>query len=81
LYEFTNFSEVYTASIIRAFIVLEVCTASVICVIVALMMEAEPTTEKLVNSYKSTQRYNPKDNHLNISAFGHVQPLCYDADV
>jgi hypothetical protein len=41
----------------------EVCTASIIREIIALMMEAVQTSETLVNSYQSTQRYNPEDSH------------------
>jgi hypothetical protein len=46
----------------------EVCTA---CIIIALMLEAVQTSEKLVNSYQSTWRYNPEDSHLQkIKKFG-----------
>jgi hypothetical protein len=31
---------------------------------IALMMEAVQTSETLVNSYQSSQRYNPEDSHL-----------------
>jgi hypothetical protein len=30
----------------------------------ALMMEAERTSETLVNFYQTTRRYNPEDSHL-----------------
>jgi hypothetical protein len=30
----------------------------------ALMMEAARTSEKLVNFYQPTRRYNPEDSHL-----------------
>jgi hypothetical protein len=30
---------------------------------IALMLEAERTSETLVNFYKTTQRYNPEDSH------------------
>jgi hypothetical protein len=53
----TNVSEVLAASIFRA-------TA------ITLMMEAARTSGTLVNFYQTTQRYNPKDNHLNVK---HVQ--------
>jgi hypothetical protein len=33
-------------------------------IIIALMMEAVRTSETSVNSYQSTQRYNPEDGHL-----------------
>jgi hypothetical protein len=32
--------------------------------IIALMMEAESTSETSVNFYKTTRRNNPEDNHL-----------------
>jgi hypothetical protein len=32
--------------------------------LIALMMEAVQTSETLVNSYQSTQLYNPEDSHL-----------------
>jgi hypothetical protein len=32
----------------------------------ALMMEAASISEKSVNFYQTTLRYNPKDSHLNI---------------
>jgi hypothetical protein len=32
--------------------------------IIALMMEAARTSEKLVNFYQTTRRYNPEDSHL-----------------
>jgi hypothetical protein len=31
---------------------------------IALMMEAVPISETLVNSYQSPRRYNPEDGHL-----------------
>jgi hypothetical protein len=31
---------------------------------IALMMEAARTSEKLVNFYQTTRRYNPEDSHL-----------------
>jgi hypothetical protein len=30
------------------------------------MMEAAKTSEKLVNFYQTTRRYNPEDSHLRI---------------
>jgi hypothetical protein len=30
------------------------------------MMEAERTSETLVNFYQTTRRYNPEDNHLSM---------------
>jgi hypothetical protein len=33
---------------------------------IALMMEAESTSEMSVNFYQTTRRNNPKDSHLNI---------------
>jgi predicted transcriptional regulator len=38
----------------------EVCTAYII----RALMEAVQTSETLVNSYQSTQHYNPEDSHL-----------------
>jgi hypothetical protein len=35
---------------------------------IALMMEAVQTSEKLVNSYQSTRRYNPEDNDIEKDA-------------
>jgi hypothetical protein len=32
--------------------------------LIALMMEAESTSETLVNFYQTTRRYNPEDSHL-----------------
>jgi hypothetical protein len=32
--------------------------------IIALMMEAARTSEKLVNFYQTTRHYNPEDSHL-----------------
>jgi hypothetical protein len=46
-YEFSNIPEVCAASIIRA--------------IITLMMEAAQIFEKLVNSFQSTQCYNPEE--------------------
>jgi hypothetical protein len=46
---FTNVSEVFAASIIRA---------------IALMMEAASTSETLIIFYQTTRRYNPEDSHL-----------------
>jgi hypothetical protein len=34
--------------------------------IIALMMEAARTSEKLVNFYQTTRRYNPEHSHLRI---------------
>jgi hypothetical protein len=31
---------------------------------IALMMEAARTSEKLVNFYETTRRYNPENSHL-----------------
>jgi hypothetical protein len=31
---------------------------------IALMMEAARTAEKLVNFYQATRRHNPEDSHL-----------------
>jgi hypothetical protein len=31
--------------------------------LIALMMEAAQTYETMLNSYQSTQRYNPEDSH------------------
>jgi hypothetical protein len=33
--------------------------------LIALMMEAARTSEKLVNFYQTTRRYHPEDSHLN----------------
>jgi hypothetical protein len=32
--------------------------------LITLMMEAARASEKLVNFYQTTQRYNPEDSHL-----------------
>jgi hypothetical protein len=32
--------------------------------LIALMMEAVQASQKPVNSYQSTRRYNPEDGHL-----------------
>jgi hypothetical protein len=32
----------------------------------ALMMEALRSSEMMVNSYRSTRRYNPEDSHLGL---------------
>jgi hypothetical protein len=53
-YEFTNFSDVFTASIIRA----------IIGSVISLITEAARTSETSVNSYQSTRRYNPEDSLL-----------------
>jgi hypothetical protein len=34
------------------------------CCLIALMMEAASTSEKLANFYQTTRRYNPEDSHL-----------------
>jgi hypothetical protein len=39
----------------------------------ALMMEAARPTEVLINSYKSTRRYNPEDSHLRTHRFGNLK--------
>jgi hypothetical protein len=41
-----------------------VAPCSLVDIIRALMMEAARTSEKLVNFYQTTRRYNPEDNHL-----------------
>jgi hypothetical protein len=64
LYEFTNVSEVCTASIIRAmnkaarWISVEVKGS------MSDRTEAVQTSETSVNLYESTRRYNPEDSHL-----------------
>jgi hypothetical protein len=50
-WKFTTVSEVLAASIIRAMIMM-------------MMMEAERTSEIMVNFYQTTRRYNPEDSHL-----------------
>jgi hypothetical protein len=44
----------------------EVCTASIMRVMVTLMTEAVWTFEMSVNLYQSTQRYNPAVSHLQL---------------
>jgi hypothetical protein len=39
------------------------CTASIIRVMIALMMEAVQPSETLVHLYHSTWHHNPEDNH------------------
>jgi hypothetical protein len=34
--------------------------------VVALMMEAESSSETSVNFYQTTRRYNPEDSHLQL---------------
>jgi hypothetical protein len=34
------------------------------CCLIALMMKVARTSEKLVNFYKTTWRYNPEDSYL-----------------
>jgi hypothetical protein len=46
-YEFTDVSEVCTASVVRAM------------ALIALIMEAIQNSETSVNFYQSTRRYNP----------------------
>jgi hypothetical protein len=36
----------------------------ILIILIALMMEAERTSETLVNFYQTTRRYNPEDSHL-----------------
>jgi hypothetical protein len=40
---------------------------------IALMMEAARATEKLVNFYQTTWRYNPGDSHLRTHHRGHLK--------
>jgi hypothetical protein len=56
---FTDFSEVFTAAIIRAMRNLRVS-------LIALMTEATITAETSVSIYHTTRRYNPEDSHLHI---------------
>jgi hypothetical protein len=47
---------------------------------IALMMEAVQTSETMVNSYHSTQSYNPEDSHLQritTSAYSSESDLWY----
>jgi hypothetical protein len=37
-----------------------------ICILIALMMEAARTSERLVNLYQTTRRYNPEDSQLPV---------------
>jgi hypothetical protein len=52
--------------------------------LVALMMEAARASEKLVNFYQTTRRYNPEDSHLhdkiNIVEIGCTTSLKNAAD-
>jgi hypothetical protein len=41
-----------------------VLSASIIRTMIALMMEAESTSETSVNTYQTTRRNIPKDSHL-----------------
>jgi hypothetical protein len=36
--------------------------------LIALMMEVVQTSQTLVNSYQSTQCYNPEDSHLQLTS-------------
>jgi hypothetical protein len=40
---------------------------------IALMTEAVQTPETLVNSYQSTQRYNPEDSRLQSHCHGNLK--------
>jgi hypothetical protein len=42
----------------------EALAASINRAVIALMMEAARTSEKLVNFYQTTRRYTPEDSHL-----------------
>jgi hypothetical protein len=46
----------------------EVCTASIIMAIIAVMMEAARTSETSVNFNVATRHYIPEDSKLHIAA-------------
>jgi hypothetical protein len=41
------------------------------------MMEAARTSEKLVNFYKTTRRYNPEDSHLHTHRRENLKSYTY----
>jgi hypothetical protein len=43
-----------------------VLAASIITVMIALMVEAENTSETSVNFYQTTRRNNPEDSHIHV---------------
>jgi hypothetical protein len=51
------------------------------CRLIALMTEAESTSETSVNFYQTTQHNNPEDSHLHTRCHENLKPhiLCYAA--
>jgi hypothetical protein len=51
----------------------EVCTVSII----RAMMEALQTSEMMINSYLSTQHYNPEDGYLHSHLYENLTSLLH----
>jgi hypothetical protein len=45
--------------------------------LIALMIEAASTSDKLVNFYQTTQHYNPKDSHLHTRRRENLKYIAY----
>jgi hypothetical protein len=45
--------------------------------IINLMMEAASTSETLLNTYQTTQRYNPEDSHLHTRRCENLKSYMY----